>query len=62
MPKHVFEGIALYNIEKNGCLNGVYTNEHKSEYGIIHNEICRKIGWSEETKEILEGTYDRFFF
>ena len=62
MPKYVFEGIVLYTIEKHGCLNGVYTNEHKTNGGEIHNEICRKINWKEQDQNILEGLYDCFFF
>lgn len=58
------EGIILYQIEKNGCLNGSYTNEMQD--GIIYNEIARhktakniKI-CSEELP--LEGEYDSLYF
>jgi hypothetical protein len=43
------EGIVLYNIELNGCLNGVHTN----------NEIAK----SKEKKENgITGLYDCFYF
>lgn len=32
-------GMALYNIERDGCLNGVYTNQFAE--GVIFNEIAR---------------------
>lgn len=36
----VEKGLILYNIEKDGCLNGVYTNEYCK--GEIWNEILKK--------------------
>lgn len=38
MSKH--GGIIVYSVEKNGCLNGRYTNE--CEDGVLYNEILRK--------------------
>jgi hypothetical protein len=38
MPK-INRGLCLYNIEKNGCLNGVYTNDDAR--GVIFNEIAQ---------------------
>ena len=51
-------GIVLYNIELDGCLNGVYTNDHVD--GDIFNEIARRhtnIG-----EDDLSGIYDCFYF
>jgi hypothetical protein len=44
-PKHTidytqFQGIVLYDIDLNGCLKGVYTDNFTN--GDIYNEIARK--------------------
>jgi hypothetical protein len=39
-PAQDFYGLILYTIERNGCLNGVYTNTGCN--GVIYNEIARK--------------------
>ena len=52
------KGIVLYNIELNGCLNGVYTNNMAD--GIIFNEIAKlRKKFSEDE---FEGDYDCFYF
>lgn len=53
----VKQGIALYSIELDGCLNGVYTNEH--EDGRIRNEIAVK---TSSDNEDLIGTYEYTYF
>ena len=65
MDINAFNGIILYNIELNGCLNGVYTNM-EAPAGVIYNEIARKkvaakneIGGAELE---LEGVYDCQYF
>ena len=53
----VKNGITVYNIEGNGCLNGVYINEHAN--GTVVNEILRK-----DTQDIskIDGTYTFHYF
>lgn len=41
-PKGTFEGIIVYTIHKDGCLNGLYYATGK-QYGYTYNEIARKI-------------------
>lgn len=60
MPKHVHEGIVLYNIELNGCLNGVYTNENVKKGGEIFNEIARIKEYKGD--DPYTGLYDCFYF
>lgn len=57
----VKEGIALYSIEADGCLNGVYTNEHRTTGGVICNEIAR-IKDRSKVKDDCSGLYDCFYF
>jgi len=45
-------GIAVYTIEDDGCLNGLWTE--KSLKGELMNEIAKKIG---KTKKGLDGEY-----
>lgn len=54
------DGMILYSIELNGCLNGVYTNEHAQ--GFIYNEIARKKKYIREEEGIIDGEYDCFHF
>jgi len=54
----VTEGIVLYNRERDGCYNGVYTNNHPKVNGKIYNEILRK---KEDDNEV-PGIYDCFYF
>lgn len=49
-------GIIIYEIELNGCLNGVYTNEYCD--GVIYNEVARK----EEQDGEITGRYACFYF
>ena len=56
------EGIILYNIELNGCLNGVYTNEDKKVLGEIFNEISRIKMTSQIGADGISGRYDCFYF
>ena len=48
-------GIVVFEIFPNGCLNGVYSNDHLDTKNEIFNEIARKIS-GEESDEIL-GVY-----
>lgn len=61
MPKH---GIIVYSVEKNGCLNGRYTNEDQD--GVLYNEILRKeiknTLDSDETLHPLCGEYKAMYF
>lgn len=61
MPKH---GIIVYSVEKNGCLNGRYTNEDQD--GVLYNEILRKeiknTLDSDETLHPLCGKYKAMYF
>lgn len=51
-------GLVLYDIELDGCLNGVYTNDHAA--GLIYNEIARRRPDSPDGD--LSGIYDCFYF
>jgi len=55
-------GIVLYDIELDGCLNGVFTNEFSK--GQIYNEIARKknVVDSEKTDDSLIGEYNCYYF
>jgi hypothetical protein len=56
MPKF---GIVLYNIEADGSLNGVYTNE------TVHGEIFNEIGRKKIPPQCfgdIAGDYDSFYF
>jgi hypothetical protein len=55
-----FDGIALYNIEMDGCLNGVYTDIEAN--GVIFNEINRKKKYSEAKSSDIIGDYDSLSF
>jgi len=37
-----YQGIVVYEIFPNGCLNGVYSNDHPLTQNEIFNEIARK--------------------
>ena len=54
LPDINFMGIQLYDIDLNGCLNGVYTNIPAK--GRIYNEIARKM--SSKENEELEIKYN----
>ena len=61
------QGIVLYDIEMDGCLNGVYTNENHATAGVIFNEIARKKGSSLKESDSakdwdIEGEYDCMWF
>ena len=62
MMRHTLAGIALYNIELDGCLSGVYSNDDEKVAGEIFNEICRKRKTSNTSEDSLVGTYDCFYF
>ena len=51
----------LYTIEKDGCLSGIYTNEHQNGPGKISGETARKKDDSSLPTN-LEGIYDSVFF
>ena len=68
MDINAFNGIILYNIEMNGCLNGVCANM-EAPAGVIYNEIARKrLSAKQAEEEVggveldLEGTYDCQYF
>lgn len=61
MVAKIKHGIALYNIEKDGCLNGVYTNEDPLVNGKIFNEIIRRQINSDNSNGVV-GVYDCFYF
>lgn len=50
-----YNGVIVYEILPNGCLNGVYSNDHKNTKNEIFNEIARK-KQKEDTNKI-EGIY-----
>ena len=53
-------GVVLYNIESNGCLNGVYTNDGVS--GEIFNEIARLQINGQRGEDGISGIYDCLYF
>lgn len=53
-------GIALYSIELNGCLNGVYTNDGLD--GEIFNEIARMKNQKKMMSNEICGEYECFYF
>jgi hypothetical protein len=53
-------GIALYNIELHGCLNGVFTND--GGYGEISNEVAKLKQGTEAGEDKISGEYDCFYF
>jgi len=59
LNKGIQKGMILYTIEKDGCLNGIYTNEHPAAAGSILNEITKK---SDTKPDDLEGTYLSAYF
>lgn len=50
-------GLILYNIERDGCLNGVYTNENSK--GVMSNEILQKF---EGEANAVTGKYGSSYF
>ncbi len=56
------EGIVLYDIELDGCLNGVYTNEHPTVDGNIYNEINRRQDKVKGDNWDINGVYECFYF
>lgn len=53
-------GVVLYNIESNGCLNGVYTND--GVLGEIFNEIARLKTDGQSGEDGISGSYDCLYF
>ena len=47
-----FHGVVLYNMESDGCLNGVYTNNNIN--GLIFNEIARRTAGIDNS---IQGDY-----
>ena len=60
LTKAKFNGIALYDIQMNGCLNGVYTNT--GACGEICNEINKKKKSSTSAADTIVGEYDCLYF
>lgn len=54
MSKLKFTGVVIYEILPDGCLNGIYTNDHQLTNGKIFNEIARKK--SEDYNDVI-GDY-----
>lgn len=48
-------GVAVFEILPNGCLNGVYSNDHPDTKNEIYNEIARKM--SGDDLDSIIGTY-----
>ncbi len=55
-----FFGIVLYDIEKNGCGNGVFTNTPND--GKIFNEIIQKIDRYNDSTDCVVGDYRAMWF
>lgn len=53
MP-HTFDGVIVFEILPNGCLNGVYSNDHADSKNEIFNGIARK---KPNQKEGIIGDY-----
>lgn len=51
-------GIALYSMDKDGSLNGSYTNEHAQ--GIVYDEIAQRV--TPLGNDPLLGTYECVYF
>ncbi len=49
-------GVILYNLEMDGCLNGVYTNQGASSE--IYSEILKKKPKAAKVDDILFSDYD----
>ena len=56
----VDNGICLYSIEKDGCLNGVYSNEYAK--GKVFNEIAYKHPQAEELGNGIFSRYNGYYF
>ncbi len=56
MPK-TFDGVITYDILPDGCLNGVYSNDHPDTKNKICNEIARKITDDTNDTDALAGKY-----
>ena len=58
-----FKGIILYNIELDGNLNGVYTNNHPNTRGEIYTETARlKKNFPQFNNNTEVREYDAFYF
>lgn len=58
--KFKFRGIVLYDIQRNGFLNGVYSNNHPATEGRIFTETARlRPGIAEDAPVRI---YDSFYF
>lgn len=56
MPK--VEGVIVYKIERDGCLNGFYTTSDNSKSHSLYNEIARKADPTEQIDDdALAGKY-----
>lgn len=56
MPKT--QGVIVYKIERDGCLNGFYTTSDNGKSHELYNEIARKIDPSENMAEdAIAGKY-----
>ncbi len=52
--KETLSGVITYEILPDGCLNGIYSNDHPKTQNKIFNEIARK---SDENPEEILGEY-----
>lgn len=57
----VHRGIVLYDIEMDGCWNGVYVNEQSPTAGVVFNEMVRKRR-SQTQQPGITGRYDCVYF
>ena len=47
-----FDGVCVYEILPDGCLNGVYTNDRPDTKNEMFNEIARKVSGNDKDKII----------
>ncbi len=56
MAKREFEGVVVYTIGRDGCLNGVYCNNAKNTAHQVFNEIARlSMRYDEESLKNIAG-------
>lgn len=58
IQKKEYQGVISYEILPDGCLNGVYSDNHPDTENRIFNEILKK---SDESKSI-DGNYKALYF
>ncbi len=53
-----YKGVVSYEILPNGCLNGVFSNNHPNTKDEIYNEIARRKSLNDEKIIKIDGEYD----